>query len=432
MSRLPDVSRRSFVQGTAAVAALAPFALPRAARLTGREPEVLKVGLIGCGGRGTGAALNALLAEPGTVRLVAMADVFAERIEASLGHLRAALGEERADRLAVEPGRRHVGFDAASALIASDVDVVLLATPPYFRPAHLAAAIGAGKHVFTEKPMAVDAPGVRSVLQTAALAQTRGLSLVAGFCWRYNDPHREFYARIADGALGELRAVYSTYNATPLGTHPRQPGWSDVEWQLRNWQHFCWLAGDHVNEQAVHSLDKMAWVLGDEPPLSCTAIGGRQARTGVDTGDIYDHFGATFDYAHGVKGFHMCRQIAGASTDNSDYVYGALGRAAIGGGGPHRIEGAHPWEYEGPGDDMYQHEMNELFASIRAGRPIHDGVWMARSTMLAIMARMAAYTGQTLSWEQALNSTEVLGPPRLEWGELPVGPVPVPGRTKFV
>lgn len=434
-------SRRRFLQGASAgAAALAaarslagPTLLPGRAVAAPDDPEVLKVGLIGCGGRGTGAALQALDAEDrGTVRLVAVADVFPDKIENCLTWLQSTLGPERAHLAEVPVERRHVGLGAADRLIASDVDVVLLATPPYFRPAHLAACVDAGKHVFTEKPMAVDAPGVRSVLATAERARAAKLALVSGFCWRFNVRHREFYARLDGGALGPLRAVYSTYNASPLGTHPRQPGWTDTEWQLRNWQHFTWLSGDHVVEQAVHSLDKQAWALGDRPPLSAVAVGGRQAREGAERGNVYDHFSVTFDYADDVKAFHMCRQMANCSYDNSDWIWGERGRAEITrGGGRHVIDGPGAWEYEGPGNDMYQAEHDELFASIRKGQPRNDGVWMTRSTMLAIMARMCAYTGQTLTWDQALASEEVLGPDGLRFGDLDFAPVPIPGRTRF-
>jgi predicted dehydrogenase len=429
------------MRSAAAAAAIGPFvigAAPRAAAARlwpgPRDPDVLTIGLIGCGGRGTGAAFNALSAEDGTVRLVAMADVFADRLESSLTNLRQYLGPEREALADVPPERRHVGFDAAAELIASDVDVVLLATPPHFRPAHLRAAIEADKHVFTEKPMAVDAPGVRSVLETAALAEQQNLSLVSGFCWRYNVRHRELYARIRDGALGELRAIDSTYNTSPLGTNKRQPEWTDMEFQLRNWQHFNWLSGDHVVEQAIHSLDKMGWVMGDEPVLRVTAVGGRQAREDVpQTGDIYDHFAAHIEHAGGVRGFHMSRQIARCSNDNSDRIYGSTGVATIDTGGVgHRIEGENAWAYEGEGNDMYQNEHDELFRAIRAGEPINDGVWMAHSTLLALMVRMAAYTGQSVGWEEVLNSEQRLGPGSYAFGDLLVEPVPVPGVTKLV
>ncbi len=403
------------------------------AALPAQHADVLRIGLIGCGGRGTGAALQCLLTEPGTVVLVAMADAFQDRIDSSLDALRGELAETADARLQVPPDRQFTGFDAAAKLIASDVDLVLLTTPPHFRPAYLAAAIAANKHVFCEKPMAVDAPGIRSVLETVALAKAKQRALVAGFCWRYNQRHRELYARVQDGAIGDIRAVYSTYNSSPIGTHARQPGWSDMEWQLRNWHTFTWLSGDHITEQACHSLDKQAWAFGDVPPLSVVAVGGNAARDYPERGDAFDHFGVTFDYPNEAKAFHMCRQIPNCANENNDWIWGTKGDARIEGWTPlHVISGANAWEYEGEGNDMYQTEHDELVASIRAGTPINDGEWMARSSMLAIMARLAATTGQRLTWEQALASTERLGPVTYEFGPLPVGPTPVPGRTPFV
>jgi myo-inositol 2-dehydrogenase / D-chiro-inositol 1-dehydrogenase len=433
----PALSRRDFLSGASALAALPLLARgrlldPRAARLPAQHADVLRVGLIGCGGRGTGAALQALMAEQGTVVLTAMADVFPERIESSLATLQGELKENAAARLQVPPEQRFAGFDGAAQVIASDVHVVLLASPPHFRPAHLAAAVAAGKHVFCEKPMAVDAPGLRSVLETAELARQKNLSLVAGFCWRYSLRHRALYERVHDGAVGDIRCVYSTYNASPLATHPRQPGWSDMEFQLRNWQTHTWLSGDHITEQAVHSLDKQAWAFGDVPPLSCTAVGGNAARDYPERGDAFDHFGVCYEYPHGARAFHMCRQIANTPFDNSDWIWGTQGDAKIEGWTPlHVITGAHAWEYDGPENDMYQTELDELMASIRKATPINDGTWMARSTLLGIMARLAAYTGQTLTWEQALASQQKLGPASYDFGPVAAATLAVPGRTSF-
>ena len=441
----PGLSRRDFLVRAAAAGAvpiLSGGALARGlagpsarlVRLPASHADVLRIGLIGCGGRGTGAAAQCLSTENGTVVLTAMADVFPERIDGSLDALRKTLGESADQRLQVPEDRRFVGFDAAQKVIDSDVHLVLLTTPPHFRPDHLKAAVAAGKHVFTEKPMAVDPTGVRSVLETVEAARAAKLSLVAGFCWRYNVRHRELYARVQDGAIGDIRCVYSTYNASPLGTSPRRPDWTDMEFQFRNWQTFTWLSGDHIVEQACHSIDKQAWAFGDVPPLSCTAVGGNAARDYPERGDAYDHYGVTFDYPGGAKAFHMCRQIANATYSNDDWIWGTQGDAKVEGWTPlHAITGPNAWEYEGEGNDMYQQEHDELVASIRRGEPINDGTWMARSTLLAIMARMAADTGQALTWEQALNSQLRLGPGRYGW-DAPAPPVelPVPGRTKFV
>jgi predicted dehydrogenase len=356
----PALSRRDFLAGASALASvplLARGALaldPRPFRpLPAGHADVLRVGLIGCGGRGTGAALQALRAEAGSVVLTAMADVFPERIESSLATLRRELGETAAARVQAQPEQCFSGFDAYARLLATDVHVVLLAAPPHFRPEHLRASVAAGKHVFTEKPMAVDAPGLRSVLETVEAARAARLALVAGFCWRYRAGHRALYARVNDGALGDIRAVYSTYNTSTLGRNPRQPGWSDMEFQLRNWQTHVWLAGDHVVEQAIHSLDKQAWAFGDVPPLSCTAVGGNAARDYAERGDSFDHFGVTFDYPGGAKAFHQCRQIDRCSNDNSDWIWGTHGDAYVEGWTPYySIKGAVPWEYDGPDNDM--------------------------------------------------------------------------------
>ncbi len=429
----PGFDRRSFLRGSAAVAT-ASVVLGRSARaLPKDDPDALRVGIVGCGGRGTGAAMQAMCAEEGSVLLTAMGDVFQDRLEESHKNLEAGLRERFGDagsgRLQVDSEHRFVGFDACEKVLASDVDVVLLTTPPHFRPQMLEAAVRAGKHVFCEKPMAVDGPGVRRVLAAVEEARQKKLSVVAGFCWRYNVRHRELYRRVAEGALGSLRAVYGTYNALPNGHHEREPDWTDMEYQLRNWFHFLWLSGDHVQEQACHTLDKIAWAMGDVAPLSVTAIGGRQVRP---YGNNYDHFCAAFDYPGDVKGFLMSRQMPGCAQDNSDWIWGEKGMAFVNGWEPrHEITGENPWLYEGEGNGMYQQEHDELFASIRAGRPLNDGIWMAHSTLLGIMVRMSAYTGQVVTWDEALASTERLGPETYELSSpVPVASIPVPGETR--
>ena len=426
------LSRRGFLKGSAASLFVPIVAGKLKAQPRQDDPDVLKIGLVGCGGRGTGAAAQALNAEDGTVVLTAVGDAFEDKLERCLLNLGKHFGDKGAGRIQVDKEHQFFGFDAFQKVIDSDVDVVLLATPPYFRAEHLKAAIAAGKHVFCEKPVAVDAPGARSVLETVEVARAKQLSLVSGLCWRYNVRHRAFYSRVLGGALGKIRAVYSTYNTGPLRTVDREPEWSEMEFQMRNWQHMDWLSGDHITEQAVHSLDKQAWVMGDVPPLSVTAIGGRQARFGEGYGNIFDHFSATYDYPDDVKAFHMCRQIANCSNDNNDWIYGEKGNGTVlGWSNVHQITGENAWEYEGEGNDMYQQEHNELFASIRAGKPKNDGTWMTTSAMLAIMARMAAYTGKSITWEQALNSKEKLGPKTLAWGDVELAAVPIPGQKEF-
>lgn len=426
----PGLSRRAFLSGSAA-SATASLAFASTGRVVSSDdPDVLKVGLIGCGGRGTGAALQAMNAEDGTVHLTHMADVFEDRLNSSYAGLEQSLGEENLGRLQVPEENRFLGFDAYKKVLESDVDVVILTTPPHFRPAMLEAAVAAGKHIFCEKPMAVDAPGVRRVLDAVRAAKEKQLAVVAGFCWRYHTRHRALYKRLHEGALGDIRTVYATYNAQPNGYNPRKEEWSDMEYQIRNWFHYLWLSGDHVQEQACHSLDKIAWAMQDVTPLSCVAVGGQQVRP---HGNNYDHFTATFDYPDEVKGFIMCRQMSGCANDNSDYVWGEKGSARIG-WSRHEISGENAWFYDSeeatePEVGMYQQEHNELFASIRSGNPINDGIWMAHSTLLGIMVRTAAYTGQVVTWDDIMNSEDKLGPETYEFGpEVPLRPVAMPGQ----
>jgi predicted dehydrogenase len=443
-------TRRDFLKSSAlAGAALAAPAIlqgcagksPASARPAAAAPEKLaraenssplKIGLVGCGGRGSGAADQALTADKGAV-LTAMGDAFEDRLQTSLKNLQT----NHADSVKVTPDHCFVGLDAYQKVIDSGVDVVLLATPPGFRPQHLKAAIAAGKHVFTEKPMATDAPGVRSVLASAEEAKAKGLSLVAGFCYRYSDGVRAIMQQVHDGAIGEVRALYTTYNTGSVWPpFARQADWTDLQYQVKNWYYYSWLSGDHIVEQAVHSLDKMAWVMRDEPPVKCVAHGGRQVRTGPEFGNIFDHFSVVYDYPNGVRGFHFSRQEAGCFSDNSDCFMGSDGVARIvrAFSGPYVVEGKNKWRFhEDKATDMYQNEHDEFFASIRSGKPINDGVRMAYSTLIAIMGRMAAYTGQEITWEQALNSQQSLVPADCSWSTpAPSMPVAMPGQTKFV
>ena len=422
-------SRRTVIQSGSsalAAAALAPRALAlRGAAFHPGRSETLRVGLVGCGGRGTGAAAQALRADP-DVQLVALGDAFADFLESSLATLQAT--EDVADRVRVDPDHRFVGFDAFEHVIASS-DVVLLATPPHFRPRHVRAAVEAGKHLFVEKPVATDAPGVRSMMESARMAAEKGLAMVSGLCYRYQFAKRETVDRIHGGAIGDVVNIQTTYNTGGLWHRGRKPGWSDMEWQLRNWLYFTWASGDHIVEQHIHSLDKVAWVMGDEYPQKATSSGGRAVRTDDKFGNVFDHFNTVFEWPGGVRAFSSCRQWDGTAHDVSDHVFGTRGTAHL---QSHRIEGEHAWRWrsEEP-DDMYQNEHDALFASIRKGEPINDGDYMCKSTLMAIMARMAAYTGQVVTWERALASELDLSPAAYEWGPLEVRPVAVPGVTKF-
>jgi predicted dehydrogenase len=420
-------NRRDFLKTSAAATAI----LAAAPAVHAAGDDLLKVGLIGCGGRGTGAAVQALHADR-NVKLVALGDTFRDRIEGCLAALRREPG--LAGKIDVPAERQFVGFDAYQRVIGAGVDVVLLATPPGFRPLHLRAAVQANKHVFAEKPVAVDGPGVRSVLASCEEARRRRLSIVSGLCWRYDNGMRETFRRIHDGAVGEIVALECVYNTHTPWVRRRQPGWSDMEWQIRNWPFFVWLSGDFNVEQHVHSLDKMAWAMRDHYPVRAWGTGGRQQRTGPEYGHIYDHFAVVYEFANGVKCFSYCRQQERCAGEVNDYVMGSRGRCDVMAHAITALNGSSIWRYpprQARQDvSMYQAEHNALFASIRSGNPINNGEYMAKSTLMAILGRMVAYTGQVLTWEQALNSTQDLSPPRYEWGPLPVPPVAVPGVTR--
>jgi predicted dehydrogenase len=426
----PD--RRDFLKTAATASAVALSAAPF---VHAADNDTLKVGLIGCGGRGTGAAEQALSADR-NAKLWAVGDAFRDRLDSCLATLRGR--GAISGKISVPASRQFVGFNAFQEVINSGVDVVLLCTPPHFRPRHLQAAVAANKHIFAEKPVAVDAPGCRAVLAACQEAARRNLSVVTGLCYRYDTPKRELMRRIHDGAIGQIVALHTTYNVGGLWSRERQPGWSDMEWQMRNWLYFTWLSGDHNVEQHVHSLDKMAWAMGDQYPVKAVGLGGRQSRTDAAYGHIFDHHAVVYEFQNGVKCFSFCRQQDGCASQVTDYVLGTKGTAEV----MHRVgmrdaprildnQRAVSWIYQGETSNMYQIEHNELFASIRSGRPINNGEIMAKSTLMGIMGRMVTYTGQEITWQRALNSTEDLSPPRYEWGALAVPPVARPGITQF-
>ena len=419
-----SIDRRGFLKGGSAALAAAALARPSFAYGPVSHADEIRVGLIGCGGRGTGAAANALQAEP-RAKLVAVCDLFADQLESSLAALK---GGPFADRVTVEADRKFTGFDGYKSLIDC-VDVVLLCTSPHYRPLHLEAAVSAGKHVFCEKPVAVDAPGLRQVMETCAKAREKRLNVVSGLCYRYQDEKIETLKRIHDGAVGEIVALQCTYNASGLWHRGRNSEWSEMEQQNRNWLYYSWLSGDHIAEQSIHSLDKILWAMKDEAPMKVTASGGRSVRTDPMYGNVYDHFNTVFEWQNGVRLFHSCRQWQDADTDVSDFVYGRKGVAAI---QHHRIRGENSWQWKGPGSDMYVREHEALFKAIREDQPINNGDYMCKSTLMAIMGRMSAYTGKTLTWEQALASKQVLGPREYAWGEVSVDAVARPGETPFV
>ena len=426
MTMQRPISRREILKSAALAGTLA--ALPEARAAGG---ETLRIGLVGCGGRGTGAATQALAADP-DVKLVALADAFEDRLQESLSFLQS--DPTVGPKVDVPPDRRFVGFEAFEKLLASGVDVVLLCTPPQFRPLHLRLAIEAGKHAFAEKPVAVDAPGVRSVLETCKRAKAKGLSVVSGLCLRYDAGFRETVRRLHDGAAGEVTTLLANDYRSGRWAKPKQPGMTEMLYQMRNWYNFTWLSGDFNVEQHVHHLDVCAWIMKDRYPVKAIGMGGRQVLTEPEYGQIYDHFSVTYEYADGARLFSNCRQQPGCKNDMSMQVLGTRGRAEL----SERRKGLSirgvggDWWYDGPKNQMYQAEHDELFAGIRAGKPINNGEYMARSTLLAIMGRMAAYTGQEVTWEMAMNSKEDLTPARYDWdAPPPPSAVAIPGQTPF-
>ena len=420
-------NRRDFISQTGKIAAAGTIgaALP-ASRAFGFHHSVndkLKIGLIGCGGRGTGAVINAINADSNS-EVHALADAFMDRVDKCERSLKGQLKE----RCAVAQDRKFDGLDCYKKLCQTDVDVVILAAPPYFRPTQLKAAIEAGMHVFCEKPVGVDVPGVRSILESCDLARTKGLSIVSGLCWRYDIGVKGMISRIKDGEIGEIKSIQENYLAGTSWHRGNKEEWSRLEYQLRNWPYFNWLSGDHIAEQHIHSLDKALWLMDDVPPKSCFASGGRLVRTGEKWGNVYDHFATVFEWEDSdVKTFAHCRQMAGCYTNTEDYVIGTKGSAKVLkaeiknelGKNSHKIKRK---------PSMYDVEHRYLFRSIREGRPINDGTYMSYSTLMALMGREAAYTGQVVEWEDFMKSEKVLGPADINDAEdYEPAPVAMPG-----
>ena len=423
-------SRRDFLKTSLSVGALTAT-LGSTSGLYAAGDETLKVGLIGCGGRGTGAASQALHADKGA-KLVAMGDAFPEKISESLTALSGQA--EIADQIKVDSGMMFSGLDAYKKVL-EHVDVVLLATPPGFRPVHFKAAVEAGKHIFTEKPMATDVPGVRTVMAAVEVARMKKQAVVAGFCWRYDLARRALFTKLHHGAIGDIVSISGTYLTGPVKPMPpantRPSGLTDLQWQVSNWYNFTWLGGDGLVEQAVHTVDWLAWVMKDVPPARCYAVGGRQIP--AHGGNIYDHIEVNYVWENGTRGFLAQRQIPNCYNENNLYIHGTKGTAGIVGGKVFTQVGDDRWTYDGKSPDMYQVEHNELFESIRKGTPINDGTRMCTSTLMGIMGRMAGYTGKEITWEMALECEEVLVPEITSW-DSPPPPIAyaVPGVTPYI
>ena len=384
--------------------------------------DLIKVGLVGCGGRSMHNLKNCLLAAPG-VEAVAMGDLFPDRVKA--GFDRFAANKEIAGRFKVTPERCFSGWDNAKKVIDLS-DLVLLCEPPGFRPMHLRTAIEAGKHVFAEKPVAVDPAGVRHVIETAKMADAKKLTLQAGTQSRHHAGTIETIRRIKDGAIGDVVAGQCYFLTGELWHRGADPAWSEMEYQCRNWYYFVWLSGDHIVEQHVHQHDLMNWAMGSVP-TKAVGTGGRQNRTDAKWGNIWDHFGVEYEYPNGARVESLCRQAVKAAGRIDTVVIGTKGVAypAVG-----KITGANAWSYEKEVVNPDLQEHIDLIAALRSGKPVNDGVRIAETSMTSILGRMAAYTGREVSFNWLMNSSKLdLFPKELKFGPNPVPPVAVPGKT---
>ena len=423
-------TRRDFVKTAAAmgaVSAMPAFAIGR----PGRGAD-LRVGVIGCGGRGTGAAINAMEADPG-VRIVAMADLFPDRLRGSLNGLNNHQDGAFADRVEVPESRQYAGFDAYKELLDDPkVDYVILATPPGFRPMHFEAAVNAGHHVFMEKPVAVDPAGIRRVIAAAAVADQKNLSVVTGTQRRHEDCYLAAMEQLKGGAIGEVVSARAYWNQGGLWHHARKPEYSDMEAQCRNWLYYAWLSGDHICEQHIHNLDVINWVVG-ETPAKCMGMGGREVRTGAEYGHIFDHFAIEYEYPSGAYMISMCRQIDGCASRVQEVVHGSDGTMHSSSGWATIRSGGSEWKAPKNRRSPYVQEHIDLIASISGNASrLNEAKRTAESTLTAIMGRMSAYTGKEVTWEQAMNSELDLSPDSYSFGPLPTPEVAIPGRTPLI
>ena len=417
-----NLSRRDFIKSTMAASLAA--AIPSNLGLHAAGTDAIRIGVIGCGGRGTGAAIDCLNAAPG-VEVVALGDLFMDRIDSAMKRIR----EAHPDKLKVAKDKCFTGFDNYLKVASCpEVNLIVTAAAPGFRPLHLKAAVEAGKHVFMEKPVAVDPAGVRSVIAASETARKKGLAIVAGTQRRHQQRYLELMKRIHGGEIGEIVGGQCYWNQGDLWVVKKTPQISDMEWQCRNWLYFTWLSGDHIVEQHVHNIDVMNWAFGSLP-VKVMGMGGRQQRTAPEYGNIYDHFAVEFEYSNGVRVASQCRQIQGCAERVEEKLVGTKGYAF----GYGEIHGQNFWKFDADEANPYVQEHADLIASIRSGNPLNEGRQVAESTMCAIMGRMSAYTGRAISWEWAMTSSKLdLTPPKYDFGPLPVEPVAIPGVTPLI
>jgi predicted dehydrogenase len=433
------LTRREFVKTSAASLALAGLS---ANSIYAGGTDRIRVGLIGCGGRGTGAAFNCASAAEG-IELVAMGDLFQDHLDQSYKRMKEGQGEASPmDRknFKVKENRCFSGFDAYRKVIGSGVDMVILAGPPHFRSKHLRAAIEAGKHVFMEKPVATDPAGVKSVIESAELARKKGLAIVAGTQRHHSAPYLEVMKRVQDGAIGEIVSAQCYWlggvpwweTGPNLFKEKQEKNWSDLEYHIRNWFHYTWLSGDIIVEQHVHNLDIINWALGTLP-VKAIGVGGAQVRRGDGYGNIFDHFSIQYEYPDGVQVTSMCRQYNKVTDQVSERLIGTKGIAyTYGASGI--IEGETNYKFEGESINPYVQEHTDLIASIRNNTPLNEGKRIAESTMTAILGRMSGYTGRAINYSWAMEKSELdFTLPKYEFGvEVPERPLAMPGITELI
>lgn len=434
-----QTSRRDFIKTSSLLVAGGAVAgglnIARAAHSFGSD--VIKMGLIGCGGRGVSAAVQAMNTLGGEVRCVALGDIFADRVQIAYRSLKGAHG----DKVDVPKDRHFDGFESYKGVLATDADIVILATPPGFRPLHFEAAVKAGKHVFMEKPVAVDAYGVRKVLAANAEAKKKDLAVAVGLQRRHERAYMETIKRVQDGAIGDIVLARAYWNGSTPWVKERRSGESEMEYQIRNWYYFNWLCGDHIVEQHIHNLDVINWVKGSYP-VSAEGQGGCQVRKGKEYGETFDHHFVEFTYADGTKMFSQCRHIPNCWDSVSEHLHGTKGTSDVSGGRIFNDKGDRTFDYGKGGRDGHQQEHHDLFADLRAGKRPNEGDYGALSTFTAIFGRMATYSGQMLKWEECLNSPLVISPVEKYTSfkdQPPVMPdaegnysLPIPGVTKVV
>jgi predicted dehydrogenase len=433
MKEAKTTTRRDFLKSSTAVASVAVSGMLDVNHsVFAAGSDIIRVGIVGCGGRNAGAAAQALTADAGA-RLVAMCDIFMDRVKEK----RDILKKEKSDQVTVDDEHCFTGFDGYKHVIESS-DVVLIANAAKFHPLHAMTAIQAGKHVFVEKPHGIDPAGVKLMQQAADLAKQKGLCLVSGLHSRYHEGYTETVKRIHDGAIGDVMAIEENFLREPYAVIARKQGLTELQWQCSTQYHFRWLSGDDVVQSLVHNLDRASWVMGNKVPIKCHGLGGRSSMVEPIYGDVFDHHSVVYEFENGVLIYAFCRTTNGCHNNYSSIVLGSKGKADIMGC---RIWGQTTWRWDGK-CDPYQREHDILFKAVREGKPVNNGDYMARSTMVSIMGQISCYTGKEVTWEQ-INKSDFYYPPKpqdcRDDMEPPANPgadgsypVPKPGFTNMI